>query len=131
MDKIQVVIVEDEAIVSMGLRHELESFGYSVPAEFRTGEEAVEAVPHLLPDLVLMDIRLGEGMDGIETGALIQGQFNVPVVYLTAYAVPDMLNRRELTEIFDCLTKPVASEHLRLAIDTAILRYGSEGNPNS
>ncbi len=86
MDKIQIVIVEDEAIVSMGLRHELESFGYSVPAEFRTGEEAVEAVPRLLPDLVLMDIRLGEGMDGIETGALIQGQFNVPVVYLTAYA---------------------------------------------
>ncbi len=129
MDKIQVVIVEDEAIASMGLRHELESFGYSVPAEFRTGEEAIEAVPRLLPDLVLMDIRLGEGMDGIETGALIQGQFNVPVVYLTAYAVPDMLNR--VTEIFDCLTKPVASEQLRLAIDTTILRYESEGNPNS
>ncbi len=128
MDKIQVVIVEDEAIISMGLRHELESFGYSVPAEFRTGEEAVEAMPHLLPDLVLMDIRLGEGMDGIETGALIQGQFNVPVVYLTAYADPDMLNR--VTEIFDFLTKPVASAHLRLAIETAMLKH-HEGNPNS
>lgn len=114
MDKLQVLMVEDEAIVSMGLRRQLESFGYGVPTEFRTGEEAVEAVSHLRPDLVLMDIRLGEGMDGIETAARIHGQFNVPVVYLTAYADPDMLNR--VTQIFDYLTKPVASEYLRIAI---------------
>jgi len=85
MDKAQVLIVEDEAIVSMDLRYNLEALGYSVVAETRSGEEAVEAASRLHPDVVLMDIGLSGEMDGIDAAAQIRGQFDIPVVYLTAY----------------------------------------------
>ena len=58
MDKIQVLIVEDEVIVSIDLRYKLESLGYSVSAEVRSGDEAVAAASQLRPDVVLMDIGL-------------------------------------------------------------------------
>ena len=61
MDQIQVLIVEDEAIVSMDLRYKLESLGYSVSAEVRSGDEAVAAASQLRPDVVLMDIGLTAG----------------------------------------------------------------------
>ena len=82
----RILIVEDEAIVSMDLRYKLESLGYSVPAEISSGEEAVDAASRLRPDVVLMDIRLSGDMDGIDAAARIRDQFGVPVVYLTAYA---------------------------------------------
>ena len=87
MGKVQVLIVEDEAIVSMDLRYKLEALGYSVPAEIGSGEEAVDAASRLRPDVVLMDIKLSGEMDGIDAAAQIRDQFGVPVVYLTAYAV--------------------------------------------
>ena len=98
MDKVQVLIVEDEPIVSMDLRYKLESLGYGVPAEIRSGEEAVAAASQLRPDVVLMDIGLSGDMDGIDAAAQIRGQSVVPVVYLTAYADEATLERAKLTE---------------------------------
>ena len=69
MDKVHVLVVEDEAIVSMDLRCKLESLGYGVPAEIRSGEEAVAAASQLRPDVVLMDISLSGEMDGIDAAA--------------------------------------------------------------
>jgi len=98
MDKVQVLVVEDEAIVSMDLRYKLESLGYSVPAEIRSGEEAVAAASQLRPDVVLMDIWLSGDMDGIDAAAQIRDQSGVPVVYLTAHTDDAMLERANLTE---------------------------------
>ena len=107
MDKLRVLIVEDEAIVSMDLRYMLESLGYTVPAEVGSGEEAVNAASQRRPDVVLMDIRLSGEMDGIDTAAQIRDQFDVPVVYLTAHADEATLERAKLTEPFGYLSKPV------------------------
>ncbi len=83
--KVQVLIVEDEAVVSMDLRYKLEAMGYSVIAEISSGEEAVKAASQLRPDVVLMDIGLSGQIDGIDAAAKIRDQFDVPVVYLTGY----------------------------------------------
>lgn len=131
MDKVQVLIVEDEAIVSMGLRYELESFGYSVPAEITSGEEAVDVALQLRPDLVLMDIGLSGEMDGIAAAALIRGQNKVPVIYLTAYADEATLERADLTEPYGYLVKPVDSGILHTVVDAAIHKHQNEGTPDS
>ena len=110
MHKVQVLIVEDEAIVSMDLRYKLEALGYSVPAEIRSGEEAVEAASRLRPDLVLMDIKLSGVMDGIVAAAQIRERFDIPVVYLTAYADEATLERAKVTEPFGYLLKPLDPE---------------------
>ena len=126
MDKVQVLIVEDEAIVSMDLRYKLESLGYSVPAETGSGEEAVDAAARLHPDVVLMDIRLSGEMDGIDAAAQIRDQFGVPVVYLTAYADETTLERAKLTEPFGYLLKPVEPRTLQTILEVAIYKHQIE-----
>ena len=120
MDKARVLIVEDEAIVSMDLRYKLEAMGHSVIAEDSSGEEAVEAASRLHPDVVLMDIGLSGEMDGIDAAAQIRGQFNIPVVYLTAYIDEATLERAEMTEPFGYLLKPFDDAKLRAVVEMAI-----------
>ena len=120
MDKVQVLIVEDEAIVSMDLRYKLEGLGYSVPAEISSGEEAVEAASRLRPDVVLMDIRLSGEMDGIDAASLIRNQFGVPVVYLTSSVDEDTLARAKSTEPSGYILKPFGAAELRAVVEKAI-----------
>ena len=81
--KVRVLIVENEAIISMDLRYSLEVMGYCVTGEVISGEEAVEAASQQHPDVVLMDIGLGGEMDGSEAAEEIRRSFNIPVVFLT------------------------------------------------
>ncbi len=126
MDKVHVLVVEDEAIVSMDLRYKLESLGYRVPAEIRSGEEAVAAASRLRPDMVLMDIGLSGDMDGIDAAAQIRGQCEVPVVYLTAYADEATLERAKLTEPYGYLLKPVDSRALQTVVEVSIYKHQIE-----
>ena len=120
MEKAQILIVEDEAIVSMGLRYKLESFGYSVPAEISSGEEAVKAATRLRPDVVLMDIRLSGEMDGTVAAQEIRRRLDIPVVYLTSHADEDTLARAKRTEPAGFLLKPFYDAELRAVVEMAI-----------
>lgn len=120
MDKFRVLIVEDEAIVSMALRRKLEAMGYTVPAEISCGEDVVDAVSCLRPDVVLMDIRLSGEMDGIDAAIEIQRLFKLPVVYISSYSDEDTLERAKTTEPYGYLTKPFSDGALRATVDTAI-----------
>ncbi len=120
MDKARILIVEDEAIVSMDLRHKLEAMGYSVPAEISSGEEAVEAASQLRPDMVLMDIRLSGEMDGIDAAQEIRRRFDIPVVYLTSHADEDTLARAKKTEPSGYILKPFYDAELRAVVEMAI-----------
>ena len=122
MDKLQVMIVEDEAIVSMDLRYKLEALGYSVIAEIKSGKEAVEAVSQLRPDVVLMDIGLSGEMDGIDAAAHIRSQFDVPVVYVTAYVDEATLERAKTTEPSGYILKPFDDAELRAVVEMAIYK---------
>ena len=99
----RILVVEDEAIVAMALRGRLENLGYDAVGVVASGEEAIEKADELRPDLVLMDIRLSGAMDGIEAAELIRVRFDIPVVYLTAYADQATLDRAKLTGPFGYL----------------------------
>ena len=120
MDKVRVLIVEDEAIVSMDLRYKLEAMGYSVPAEIRSGEEAVDAASRLRPDVILMDIWLSGEMDGIDAAGEIRRRFNIPVVYLTSHADEYTLARAKTTEPSGYILKPFYDAELRAVVEMAI-----------
>ena len=83
-EKAKILIVEDERIIALEMRHNLESMGYDVAAIVSSGEEAVRKAEELHPDLVLMDIILQGEMDGVEAAGQIKNRFDVPVVYVTA-----------------------------------------------
>ena len=120
MDEVRILIVEDEAIVSMDLRYKLEAMGYFVPAEISSGEEAVDAASQLHPDVVLMDIGLSGEMDGIDAAAQIRVQSDIQVVYLTAYAGEATMERANKTEPSGYILKPFFDAELRAVVEMAI-----------
>ena len=93
----KILIVEDNFITADEVRDRLDTLGYTDTENAFTGEEAIEKAIQWSPDLILMDINLGDGIDGIEAAAQIRAQRNVPVIYLTAYDDDATLKRSKIT----------------------------------
>jgi len=123
---IGVLIVDDERIVSMALERALRQMRYSVSGIADTGEDAIRIAQERQPQLVLMDIKLKGDMDGIEAAAEIQKRFDVPVVYLTAYADEQTLQRAVHTSAYGYVLKPFDERALRVAIEMALHRHAME-----
>ncbi|MCG2828451.1 methanogen output domain 1-containing protein [Methanothermobacter sp. K4] len=121
----RILVVEDEAIVAMGIRHKLETMGHEVVDTVSTGRDAIRASKIHEPDLVLMDIVLKGEMDGIEAAREIRDRFNIPIIYLTAYADEEMLARAKITEPYGYIVKPFKSSELNANIEMAIYRHRS------
>jgi len=125
MTQPQILIVEDEAIVAMDLKLHLQDLGYGVAALASTGEEAVALADRLRPALVLMDISLGAGMDGIEAARHVQAM-GVPVVFLTAFADETTLARAKDSGPYGYLLKPFDERTLHSTIEMALYRHRME-----
>ncbi len=125
MRRKKILIVEDERIVADDLKMSLERLGYKVSGIVSNGEEAIKKAEKLQPDLVLMDIVL-RGMDGIEAARMIRTRFNIPVIYLTAYADRETLEQAKITEPFGYITKPFEENGLYTAIELAVYKHGLE-----
>ena len=128
MAKAQILVVEDESIVAKDIQHRLRALGYHIPAVASSGEEALKKAEVTRPDLVLMDIRLKGAMDGVATAEELRRQFNIPVVYLTAYADNDTLQRAKLTEPFGYILKPFEERELLTCIEVALYKHQMELN---
>ena len=126
MKKIKTLIVEDEIFVAKDLQMYLEKLGYKVASMVPSGEQAIQEIENEVPDLVLMDIVLQEGMDGIETAEIIHSRFDIPVIYLTAHEEKAMFERAKKTEPFGYVTKPFQGEDLRKVIEIALFKHKAE-----
>ena len=109
----KIMVVEDEGVVAADIQVQLQSLGYKVCSLVTTGEDAVNNLEMERPDLVLMDISLAGVIDGIEAAAQIKMGFNIPVVYLTAYANNEIMNRAKLTEPYGYLSSPSTPRNCR------------------
>ena len=89
----RILIVEDQRLIAADLEITLKKLGYVVVGNVSSGEDAISKADQLRPELVLMDVRLHGEMDGIQAAEMIRDRFNVPVVYLTAYADEDTILR--------------------------------------
>lgn len=121
-----VLIVEDESIIALDIQTSLQTAGYQVVAIATSATEALEAVATLIPDIVLMDIRIRGDRDGVETAEQIRAEFQVPVVYLTAHADENTLRRAKLSEPFGYILKPFEDRELITTIEIALSRHQAE-----
>jgi signal transduction histidine kinase len=118
-----ILIVEDERIIAKDLQQTLAAQGYDAGAIASSAEDAIAAAARRCPDLVIMDIRIKGKRDGIEAAQILQRDFGVPVVYLTAHADHATLERAKLTEPYGYLVKPVKPAELRSSIEVALYRH--------
>ncbi len=120
MEKAKILIVEDEAIIAMELKSNLENLEYEVTSIVDTGTKAIEKVKTDKPDIILMDIRIKGEMDGIETTAQIQANLDIPIIFLSAFEDKDKLERAILTLPYGYLLKPVQNRDLKVNIEMAL-----------
>lgn len=120
---IKILIVEDELLIAKSLSHKLKKLGYEILEIVASGKIAIESVELLKPDLVLMDIVIEGEMDGIETASKIHEFFKIPVVYTTAYADDETLQRAEQSGSYGYVLKPFKERDLHATIKIALSKH--------
>jgi PAS domain S-box-containing protein len=125
-DSTRILIVENEGLVGCDIAASLTNLGYRVVGSCSSGPEAVRLFDELVPDLVLMDVHLDGPVDGIETARLLRKRGPVAVVYITACADLETVNRAKDTHPHGYLLKPFSQDELRLTVEVAAARHREE-----
>ncbi|HVY92817.1 MAG TPA: response regulator, partial [Bryobacteraceae bacterium] len=123
---VEILIVEDEGLIALDLKKRLEQVGYKVVAVADNGEDAIRNAGNLKPDVILMDIRLRGPMDGVEIADEIRKRFYIPVIFVTAHADRETLDRARTTEPFGYIVKPFHGIDFRVQIEVALWRHKME-----
>jgi putative nucleotidyltransferase with HDIG domain len=126
MTPLRVLLVEDEALIAKDIENKLKRMGHDLAGYAITGNAAVDVAQQNQPDLVLMDIRLRGAMDGITAAGLIREKLDIPIIFVTAYAENETLQRAKTTEPYGYIVKPVDSRELSIAIELAIYKHAAE-----
>lgn len=119
----KVLIVEDELVVAENIARNLSKQGYVTVNIVDSGEEAIEQAKIMQPDVVLMDIMLQGEIDGIMAADILHKEMQLPVIYMTAYADDQTLERAKQTEPYGYLVKPFKPYDLKTTIEIALHKY--------
>lgn len=117
-----ILVVEDEFIIANSLSLQIEEMGYSVCGVAATAREAVELAQAHQPDVVLMDVRLKGGQDGVDAAIAIHETTGAKVIFITGSREPATMARIELDHATAVLFKPIYGHQLRAAVDSALGR---------
>jgi CheY-like chemotaxis protein len=121
-----VFIVEDEAIISMDLETRLLLMGYDVIGSASSGEETLRFLEVTQPELILMDVNLGKGMDGVALSQMIRAKYDLPCLFVTAYNDDSTIARATLSSPLGYLSKPFSDRELKAAIEIGIFKDKKE-----
>jgi CheY-like chemotaxis protein/DNA-binding PadR family transcriptional regulator len=122
----KILIVDDEAIITMQLEERLSVMGYTVGGMAASGEDAVEKARNIRPDLVLMDIVMPGKMNGIEAAKIITAELDIPVVFVTAYADDAIIEKAKSARPYGYIVKPFNELEIKAAIEVALFRKAAE-----
>ena len=118
----RVLLVDDEALIRMGMRVILRDLGYDIVGEAGDGQEAIDKVASLDPDVVIMDIKMPV-MDGLEATRRIMATHPVPIIVLTAYGQQSLVEEAADAGVLAYLMKPVREGDIAPAIEVARARF--------
>ena len=121
-NKTKILIAEDEAIIRLDLKESLEAEGYEVVGETGRGDEVIELVRTLEPDLVILDIKM-PGMTGIQAAEIITGEGLAAVILLTAFSQQELVQQASNAGVLAYLVKPFQRSDLVPSIELALGRF--------
>mgnify|MGYP001815282930 FL=1 len=122
----RLIIADDEVIISTQLEEFLKTKGFDIVGIATSGVQAVALAKELMPDLMLMDIVMPGELDGIAAASKINRELKIPVIFLTAYADEEMIQRA--THIGPCayVLKPIQEQQILAAIEIALHKQNME-----
>jgi response regulator NasT len=118
----RIILAEDDSVIRMDLREELQRQGYLVVGDVGDGQSAINLARELRPDLIIMDIRMPE-LDGIEAARVLTSERLAPVVLLTAFSDDELIERAREAGVVNYITKPLRQSDLKPAIEIALARF--------
>jgi two-component system, response regulator PdtaR len=122
VERIRVIIADDESVIRADLREMLTNLGYLVVGEVGDGQSAVNVARELKPDVVIMDIKMPD-LDGIEAAKILTQEKVAPVLLLTAYSQRDLIDRAKEAGVVGYLVKPFREQEIVPAIEIALERF--------
>jgi two-component system, sensor histidine kinase and response regulator len=122
----RILVVEDDRVLALHLAETLDDLGYTVAGTATRGEEAIDLAQRLHPQLILMDVGLAGDIDGIAAAETIRDEHDVPVVFLTAHADDDTLQRATHSDASAFLVKPLKAPDLRCVIEIALHKHAAD-----
>jgi len=122
VERIRVIVADDESVIRTDLREMLTTLGYLVIGEAGDGQSAVNLARELKPDIVIMDIKM-PGMDGIEAAKILTQEKIAPVLLLTAYSQRELFERAKEAGVVGYLVKPYREQEIAPAIEIALARF--------
>ena len=120
MNKIKILIVEDEAIIALDMQERLSRLGYQVCGITSTGEKAINLAETTSPNIVLMDMKLKGNMHGIETANIIKEKFSISSIFLTAYTDTNTIKQIKESLNKEFISKPFDEEELISTIEKLV-----------
>jgi len=126
MDKIKILIVEDDILIARDIEKILLDLDYSVSTIITTGKRVVPKIVDEKPDLILMDIMFHEKVGGIDLARKVRKRLDVPIVFLTAHSDKSILRKAKVTEPYGYLLKPIGEKDLEITIEMALYRHAIE-----
>jgi len=130
MNMNKIMIVEDESLVGMDIQNNLEDLGYNVTSVHAEAQSALTKIPIEFPDLVIIDIKLQGEMDGIAAARIVLDNFNIPVLFLTAYADKEIIDRAREVGAYGYMIKPFSNNDLRAMVAIAISKHQLDQEKN-
>lgn len=121
----RLLIVEDDALVALGVRMTLEDLGFEVCGIAQSEPEAMALAEATMPDLVLMDIRLKGPVDGVDTARRLRNEYNLRSIFLSAYTDTETMSRAAMTFPLGFVQKPYSAGQLSTALDLALRRLAT------
>jgi CheY-like chemotaxis protein/DNA-binding PadR family transcriptional regulator len=122
----KILVVDDEAIITMQLEERLRAMGYTVAGMAASGEDAIDKARRLRPDLVLMDIVMPGRMNGIEAAKILNEELDIPVVFVTSYADDKIIEQAKSVRPYGYIVKPFNELEIKAAIEVALFRKATE-----
>jgi CheY-like chemotaxis protein/DNA-binding PadR family transcriptional regulator len=122
----KILVVDDEAIITMQLEERLSAMGYTVAGMAASGEDAVDKARRFRPDLVLMDIVMPGKMNGIEAAKIVTQELDIPVVFVTSYADDKIIEQAKSVRPYGYIVKPFNELEIKAAIEVALFRKATE-----
>ncbi|GLC86971.1 ANTAR domain-containing response regulator [Lysinibacillus piscis] len=114
----KVMIVEDESLIAIDLKHMLEDNGYEVVAQANNGESAIELAFIHQPQLILMDIKMPK-LDGLKASKIIEQQLDIPVLFISAYSEKELLLYMKQDNVLGYVMKPFSEKNVLPALEVA------------
>lgn len=120
MEKVNILIVEDEAVSALLLVKYMEALGHDCGEPVASGKEAILRAESDNPDIIFMDIRLADEVDGIEAAKVILGKRFVPIVFMTAYSDDNIMKRAKSLNHSGYFTKPLRLEAVKTLVNSIL-----------